>query len=145
MIRIQIILLFLFTTLIAKSQYSTDSVVNSFIVEWKSVPYHFGGETKKGIDCSAFSQKFYKQVYNIDIPRTCYYQKLYSKKVEFDQLMIGDIIFFNSSTSPSKRHCGVYIGGGNFVHAANYKLGVIISCIYDKLYFDRIIYIGRYY
>lgn len=133
-----------FLSFLSKSQSITDSIVNSFIEDWKNVPYRYGGTTKKGIDCSAFSQKFYQIVFNLKIPRTCFYQQLYSIIVPIDSIRLGDIIFFNSSTSPSKRHCGVYLGDGNFIHASNYKYGIKINCLFDDYYYNRIISIGRY-
>lgn len=115
-------------------QYCADTLVNNFIVEWIGKPYKFGGKTKNGIDCSAFTQKFYNEVYGIAIPRTCYYQYKHSNRISSDSLKIGDILFFNSKASPSGWHCGIYIGNDLFVHAANWRDGVKISCLLDENY-----------
>ena len=41
-----------------------------FYNEWKHVKYRFGGNSKKGIDCSAFTQRIYKEKFDIKIPRS---------------------------------------------------------------------------
>ena len=106
----------------------------NFISEWYGTRYIFGGSTKKGIDCSAFTQRFYKNVYNMQIPRTCEYQYKYSNRISILDIQMGDILFFNSKVSPSGWHCGIYIGNDLFVHAANWRDGVKISCLQDEHY-----------
>ena len=118
------------------------SALKQFIIKWIGKPYVFGGESIKGIDCSAFVQRLYKDVYNIEIPRTCYYQYEYAKHINSSDLQIGDILFFNSRVSPSGWHAGVYIGNDQFIHAANYRDGVKISCIDD--YYRILKGIGRF-
>ncbi len=115
--------------------------LQSFMNKWIGKPYRYGGKTEKGIDCSALVQRLYKDVYNIDIPRTTYYQMRYFDTINIKNLQIGDVLFFNSKYSPSGRHVGVYIGNDQFFHAANYKKGVIISCLDN--YYDVLIQVGR--
>lgn len=127
-----------------KAQTITKEKLDSFVTKWLGRPYVFGGESYKGIDCSAFTQKFYKDILNINIPRTSFYQMKHSIKKTFDSLSVGDIIFFKSKYSPTGLHCGIFIGNGEFIHAANSKLGVIISCIYDEKYIKNIKSIGNF-
>lgn len=109
----------------------------TFVNTWLGSPYKYGGTTNKGIDCSAFSQLFYKEVFVKDIPRTAKKQFSNLTKVTKECLQAGDLIFFKSSSSPSGWHVGVYLWGENFVHAANRKLGVVISNL--DVYSNRII------
>jgi len=131
------IILAILSTLNVSAQ---DSSIKSFINEWLGKPYRYGGETKKGIDCSALVQRFYKDVYNTVIPRTCAYIFSFEllKKIDITNLETGDIILFTSKLSPSGWHTGIYIGNDQFIHAANYKEGVKISCISDSSYIDKI-------
>jgi lipoprotein Spr len=102
------------------------------------VRYRLGGSTKRGIDCSQFTKKLYHEVYNIKLGNNCQQQWNQTKRVQRDSLIVGDIIFFKSRQSPSGWHCGLYLGQGNFVHAANRAEGVKISNLsepkYDKHY-----------
>jgi lipoprotein Spr len=115
--------------------------LDSFIANWLGKPYRYGGESTKGIDCSALVQRLYKDVYHTSIPRTSEYQLDYFDHINIKDLQIGDVIFFKSSYSPSGRHVGVYIGNDQFFHAANYKQGVIVSCLDGR--YSNIIAVGR--
>jgi cell wall-associated NlpC family hydrolase len=128
------LIIFLFFSINSFSQYTSDSVINKFIVDWIGKPYVYGGKTKRGIDCSAFTQRFYREIYGIKISRTCKTQYGATERVELKDLMIGDILFFASKLSPSGWHCGIYIGNNEFVHASNIRDGVKISCLFDEMY-----------
>jgi len=103
------------------------------------VPYRFGGTTLAGIDCSAYVQMVYRY-FSIELPRTAREQfkagmKVSSKK----ELEIGDLIFFRTYAKfPS--HVGIYIGGGNMIHASSRNKKVTVSSIYEPYYVKR--YIG---
>lgn len=125
----------LFTFNICSAQIKNiDSLIQVFYNEWKDVPYRYGGNSKKGIDCSKFTKQFYQQVYGMEIPPTCSKQYGSGIPVSLDSIQPGDLIYFVSKVSPSGWHCGVYIGGGEFMHAANYRDGIKISCIFDPHY-----------
>jgi lipoprotein Spr len=125
------------------SQYTNNSTLNNFIKHWLSKPYKFGGNNEFGIDCSAFTKRLYKDVYGIKIPRTCYGQYHSTKRIKLSDIIIGDIIFFKSKLSPSGWHCGIYIGNNQFIHAANSRDRVKISCLLDDLYFKNFKGAGR--
>jgi len=59
-------------------------------------------------------------------------------KVAKSNLIPGDLVFFNginSSSGSSKiSHVGVYIGGNEFIHAANSKRGVVKDSLSDSYY-----------
>lgn len=104
----------------------------SFYNEWKGVKYKFGGNSKKGIDCSAFIQKAYKKL-DINIPRTTALQSKVGKQIRKNQLEIGDLVFFR--TGKNSRHVGIYLENGRFMHASTSK-GVIISKL-SNVYFNK--------
>src|ERR1700744_5318080 len=41
-----------------------------FVYDWIGPPFRFGGGSRKGIDCSAFTKELYSEVFNLDIRRS---------------------------------------------------------------------------
>lgn len=111
-----------------------DKELSSFITSWMGVRYRLGGSTKRGIDCSQFSKRLYREVYGIRLGENCAQQWKQTKRIGKEDLQVSDIIFFRSSLSPSGWHCGVYIGDNRFVHASNKKEGVKISSLFEPRY-----------
>jgi lipoprotein Spr len=102
-----------------------------FIKDWYGVPYQYGGECKKGIDCSAFVQELYEDVYHIHLLRTAQQQFATSGHVrKWERLKEGDLVFFKIH-SRHISHVGVYLGDGKFVHAS-FSSGVMISDLTDR-------------
>ena len=87
-----------------------------FYSEWKNVKYKMGGESKRGIDCSAFAREIYKEKYNTELPRTTLTQVNMGKEVKKSDLKPGDLVFFK--TGKRTKHVGVYVGDNNFLHAS---------------------------
>ncbi len=88
---------------------------------------------KKGIDCSAFVQRTFRDRLNIKIPRTTALQSNVGKEISINELEMGDLIFFK--TGFNTRHVGIYLEGGKFLHAST-KRGVIISRL-DNIYYSK--------
>src|ERR1700710_533676 len=40
-----------------------------FVYDWIGTPYHFGGDSRTGIDCSGFTKELYGKVFNLTIKR----------------------------------------------------------------------------
>lgn len=95
------------------------------------VPYKLGGTTKKGIDCSGFTQVVFKNN-GSSIPRTTGQQYKTGKAVAKSNLEQGDLVFFNTS-GKGVSHVGIYVGNNNFIHASTSQ-GVMISSINDPYY-----------
>lgn len=115
---------------------SRNKSLYTFIEEWYGTPYRFGGTTRNGIDCSAFTRQLYGDVYNLDILRTSIEQFSTALFVPKEHLKEGDLVFFKIH---GKRisHVGVYLYDGKFVHAS-VSQGVVISDLADA-------YWTRYY
>ena len=103
-----------------------------FYKEWKNVKYRYGGNSKKGIDCSAFTQRIFKEKFDMKIPRTTRTQVTVGKKIKRSELEMGDLVFFK--TGVRDRHVGVYMGDGSFMHAS--IKGVKFTKL-DKPYYKR--------
>jgi len=111
-----------------------------FIDEWYGTPYRLGGTTKKGVDCSAFSQFLFASVYGFSIPRTAREQYNLTTRISRTQLKEGDLIFFNTRGGVS--HVGIYLQNNKFVHAAT-SGGVMISDIFDEYWARKFVGVGR--
>ena len=111
-----------------------DTSINKFMLHWIGKPYKLGGKTEKGIDCSQFTKRFYKDVYNKQLENVAYRQWNQTLRVKRDSLQIGHIVFFRSRQSPSGWHCGIYLGETMFIHAANRYEGVKISSLLEPRY-----------
>lgn len=109
--------------------FSLDLDIASFYQKWKGTPYLYGGESKKGIDCSAFMQKAYSFLYNKELPRTTREQVRQGDKVAVSQLKKGDLVFF--SIGKGFYHVGMYLGNNRFLHAGE-SSGVTISSLSEQ-------------
>ncbi len=109
-----------------------------FVYDWIGTPYHFGGSSRKGIDCSAFTKELYSEVFNLDIKRSS--RDIFSmvNPVGKDDLKEGDLVFFKIH-SRRISHVGIYLGGGKLAHASS--RGVAISSLDDN-YYSRYFYKG---
>jgi len=111
-----------------------------FIDDWYGTPYRLGGTTKKGVDCSAFSQFLFATVYGFSIPRTAREQYILTTRISKTKLKEGDLIFFNTRGGIS--HVGVYLQNNKFVHAST-SGGVMISDIFDEYWARKFVGVGR--
>ena len=111
-----------------------------FIDDWYGTPYRLGGTTKKGVDCSAFSQFLFAAVYGFNIPRTAREQYDLTTRISRTGLKEGDLLFFNTRGGIS--HVGVYLQNNKFVHAST-SGGVMISDIFDEYWARKFVGVGR--
>lgn len=102
--------------------------------------YVYGSTGPNTFDCSGLVYYSLRQV-GITPPRTSASQSQHSawQKVNKSQLKRGDLVFFASSASGSRiGHVGIYLGGGQFVHASSgKKMSVIISNLNSGSYAKR--------
>lgn len=123
-----------------------DPSLFSFVEDWLGTRYKYGGVTKSGIDCSAFTKTLYSLVFKTEIPRTAESQWRQVKKegvqVDKKNLETGDLVFFRTNTA-STWHVGVYLDSGYFVHSSNRKQGVIISSLEEQKYSGKYLSGGK--
>jgi len=84
-------------------------------MSFRGTPYLWGGATPAGFDCSGLVQYVYRGL-GITLPRVTTDQAQAGLPVQRDQLVPGDAVFFADATG-YVHHVGIYIGGGDFVHA----------------------------
>ncbi|MGW1881261.1 C40 family peptidase [Streptomyces sp. NPDC001970] len=117
------------TTLSASSRStSTPSgsvgTVISFLKAQLGDAYVMGATGPNAWDCSSLVQAAYRQV-GVDLPRVSQDQSVAGTQVSLNNLQVGDILYWGGAGSAY--HVGVYIGGGQYLDAANPSKGVVIQ------------------
>ena len=103
--------------------------VVSIALQYLGIPYVWGGSSPStGFDCSGFIMYVFAQV-GVSLPHHAASQYAYGVAVPREQLAPGDLVFFDGLG-----HAGIYIGGGQFVHAPHTGDVVKISSLSDSWY-----------
>jgi cell wall-associated NlpC family hydrolase len=88
---------------------------NSTLVQiaerYLGIPYVYAGADPSGFDCSGLTMYVYAQI-GISLPHNAAMQFGMGTPVAESDLQPGDLVFFYSLG-----HVGMYIGGGEFIHA----------------------------
>ena len=92
--------------------------------------YVYGASGPSSFDCSGFTSYVFKQ-HGISLNRTAAGQYSNGVAVSRNQLQPGDLVMFGKS---GINHVGIYIGGGQIVHAANKSRGVTTDTINSGYY-----------
>jgi lipoprotein spr len=102
---------------------------------WKGTRYAWGGDSSRGIDCSALTRRVYREVFGYELPRVTEDQVKVGRRVSSNNLKPGDILFFRPENRVN--HTAVYLGNSLFINASSSK-GVILSSLESS-------YWGRYF
>lgn len=105
-------------------------------------PYKAGGMSRRGFDCSGFVCKIFKEVFNIELPRSSSQMKNCGRRITLRSASAGDLVFFRNHRIGRINHVGIYMGGGRFAHAS-FKHGVIYSNLNEPYYQKRLAMIRR--
>lgn len=104
------------------------------------VKYVWGGTTPDGFDCSGLMKYvFGKQ--GINIPRVTYDQFKAGKKVDPNNMQVGDLVFFHPGAQ-GPGHVGMNLGNGQFLHAPHTGDVVKVSSYNNDSY--KILGVRRY-
>lgn len=98
--------------------------------------YVYGASGPSSFDCSGFTSYVFK-LHGVSLSRTAAGQYSNGVAVSRDQLQPGDLVMFGKS---GINHVGIYIGGGQIVHAANSSRGVTTDTINSGYYNNN--YVG---
>jgi cell wall-associated NlpC family hydrolase len=81
------------------------------------IRYRWGGsKPETGFDCSGFVRHVFQEGLGLELPRSAREQSRTGEPVARDQLLPGDLVFFNTMRRTFS-HVGIYLGDNLFVHA----------------------------
>jgi cell wall-associated NlpC family hydrolase len=108
--------------------------------DYLGTPYRYGGSTPNGFDCSGFV-RFVFSSFGINLNRSSVAQATQGDSVSLDQIQPGDLLFFKTRGQKGPvSHVGIYLGGGEFIHAGAWggpsqravKIGQLDSTYYAQ-------------
>ena len=100
------------------------------------VRYRLGGTSRSGFDCSGFVG-FVMRKHGVRLPRTSSEQSRVGVSVSKSQLRTGDLVFFRTNRGTRINHVGIFIGGGQFIHASSGGGRVRIDTLHGGYYQSR--------
>ena len=113
--------------------------VVAYAMTFKGYRYVYGTNGPNTFDCSGFVQYVYKH-FGYNLSRSSSTQANDGVAVSKSDLQPGDVLIFRDTSNSRIGHVGLYIGGGEFIHASNSRTGVIVSSLSTSAYQKR--YVG---
>lgn len=104
---------------------ATRAAIVAYAKQFLGNPYVYGGSSlTNGADCSGFVMRIYEH-FGIDTGRSSRDQAVNGREIAIDAVQPGDLLFYASGSTIN--HVAIYIGGGQVIHAASAKSGIMIS------------------
>jgi uncharacterized protein YgiM (DUF1202 family) len=108
--------------------------ISRFALQYIGIKYVYGGASPHGFDCSGFTMFIYRQ-FGWKLPHNAANQmEIGGIVIDKSDLVPGDLVFFRTMNVKRANHVGIYLGGGDFIHAASGHGAVRISNL-DSNYF----------
>lgn len=105
-------------------------------------PYRWGGTSPAGFDCTGFVMWVFGQ-FGVSVPHDEAGQLASGPSVAPDALQPGDVLVFANTYRAGLSHTGIYVGNGQFVHAADERHGVTVSSLWDSYWGPRFVGASR--
>ncbi|MES0333271.1 C40 family peptidase [Citrobacter sedlakii] len=109
--------------------------LNDQLRTWRGTPYRYGGMSRRGVDCSGFVLMTMRDQFALQLPRDTRQQAKIGTKIDKDDLLPGDLVFFKIGSGDSGLHVGIYDTDGQFIHASTSR-GVMRSSL-DNVYWRK--------
>lgn len=118
---------------VSTSNAALGQQVADYALQFVGNPYVYGGTSlTNGADCSGFTLAVYAN-FGVSLPHSAAAQNKKGASVgSLDNAIPGDLVYYSG-------HVGIYIGGGQIVHARNSRYGIVVS----NANYDRILGIRR--
>lgn len=114
--------------------YALGQQIISTAQEYLGIPYVYAASGPDSFDCSGFTM-YIMNLNGIKLPHQSGKQYTYGFSVSKDELIAGDLVFFNSNNTQGVAHVGIYMGNGQFIHASSGRAySVTISSLTDDYY-----------
>lgn len=109
------------------------------------VPYVYGGTSRKGFDCSGYTQHVYAH-FGYSIPRTAQNQSMNIDKIKLKNVKTGDLLFYGKNKNKIT-HVGIAINNKGevlqMIHASSSK-GISITNVITNSYWEpKLQFAGR--
>lgn len=115
--------------------------LNDQLNRWHGTPYRYGGLSRNGVDCSGFVYLTFRDRFNLQLPRSTRAQTDIGARIDKDQLLPGDLVFFKTGRGENGLHVGIYDSDNQFIHASTSQ-GVIRSSL-DNRYWRKAFWQAR--
>ena len=112
--------------------------LNEQLRSWRGAPYRYGGMTPRGVDCSGFVVRTFRDKFALQLPRETREQAEIGTRIDKRDLLPGDLVFFRTRAG---MHVGFYDTDHNFLHASSSQ-GVMRSSL-DNPYWESAFYQAR--
>ena len=129
------------TSAVAASSGLGQQVVD-YAKQYLGTPYVYGGNGPNSFDCSGYTSYVYRH-FGYTLNRTASGQLSNGVSVSKSELQPGDLVFFKDGGSKPVSHVGIYIGGGQFIHASTSTYEVRINDLTSGYYNNVYVYARR--
>ena len=107
------------------------------VLKYLGTPYKLGGNSKEGIDCSAFTQTIFSQSIGNNLPRSTSEQFKIGKEINLEQIVFGDLLFLTQMELAHRM--SEFILAKIFLRTQARVRGVTISSIESSYYKKKFI------
>jgi len=125
---------------------NTLNVSNSKILQYANgfigCTYGYGRKSHQKIDCSGFVQEVFGH-YGIILPRRVSEQSRIGKRISFQNIREGDLLFFYRTQKSIPSHVAIYAGEGRIIHASYLAKKVHIDSINKAFYQQHFLFAKR--
>jgi cell wall-associated NlpC family hydrolase len=132
-----ILIFFISCASLKESAQNKREVIVRYAKNFLNKKYRYGVQDPHyGFDCSGLVQYAYKEA-GINIPRTAKEQYARSKKINKNELELGDLVFFSIENNEIS-HVGIYVGNNKFIHSPssgkNVRIDELSNPYWEKVY-----------